>query len=396
MRRRDFLHTSLIGLAAIAADPLVKIPSGMLADEAHAATPNGPIKLRMVECLKEMIDLNQVYHWGFDDTIRGPRIPGPVIMATEGEVLDITVYNDLPHPHGFAITGVLAPKIIPSNRSIRFKLRTPAAGIYIYYDPLNDPLNRMMGLHSVLISVPADAAESHCPYSAPTPAVEMLFQDLGSSPMFPGYPWRPQKTAVWIFGQTDSYLHERVQKGSTKTGDDFVKRFLPRYFTINGRSGYFSAHEANDTKLMDHVGNPWLIRNVNVGLWGHSPHVHGNHAYRLAVNGQVQRNVFLLDTWTMHPMDAVDMLYPFVKPPDIPDETWALCEAGTQEEPFPMAYPMHCHQEVSQTANGGNYPQGLITHLVFEGPLGSPGTPGNPPPLYPPRPNHDLPPIDHF
>lgn len=396
MRRRDFLHASLTGLAALAADPLVNIPNGLFTKEAQAATPTGPIKLRMVECLKEMIDLNPVYHWGFDDTIRGPRIPGPAIFATAGEMLDITVYNDLPQTHGFAITDVLPTKTIPANCSARFKFRAPAPGIYIYFDPLNEPLNRMMGLHSVLVSVPADAAQLCCPYSSPTLSAARLFYDLGNSPMFPGNPWRPEKTAVWIFGQTDSILHERVRKRQVTTGAQWVSQFLPRYFTINGRSGYFSAHEANDTKLMDYVGNPWLIRNVNVGLWGHSPHVHCNHVYLLAENGVVQNNVFLVDTWTMYPMSRADLLFPFVKPPDIPDQTWAAIEAGTQEEPFPMAYPMHCHQELSQTANGGNYPQGLVTHLIIEGPLGSHASPGNPPPLYPPQPMHDLPPIDHF
>jgi hypothetical protein len=30
---------------------------------------------------------------------------------------------------------------------------------------------------------------------------------------------------------------------------------------------------------------------------------------------------------------------------------------------------MHCHTEMSQTAGGGNYPQGLVTDWELTGPL---------------------------
>ncbi|HWI41550.1 MAG TPA: hypothetical protein VNX25_08685, partial [Verrucomicrobiae bacterium] len=33
----------------------------------------------------------------------------------------------------------------------------------------------------------------------------------------------------------------------------------------------------------------------------------------------------------------------------------------------PLIYPMHCHMEQSQTARGGNYPQGAVTHFEFLG-----------------------------
>jgi hypothetical protein len=39
-----------------------------------------------------------------------------------------------------------------------------------------------------------------------------------------------------------------------------------------------------------------------------------------------------------------------------------------KEEPFPLLYPMHCHIEMSQTASGGQYPQGMVTHWELLGP----------------------------
>ena len=35
----------------------------------------------------------------------------------------------------------------------------------------------------------------------------------------------------------------------------------------------------------------------------------------------------------------------------------------------PIEYPMHCHMEPSQTAAGGNYPGGLVTHWAITGDL---------------------------
>ncbi|NLF32258.1 MAG: hypothetical protein GX591_15390, partial [Planctomycetes bacterium] len=238
-----------------------------------------------------------------------------------------------------------------------------------------------------LVSLPR---VGNTPYSYPTPSVQQLFDDLGTHEVFPGHPWQREATKIWVFTQVDPDLNQAVRDGAITTGDDYLAAFQPRYFTINGRSGYFSAHEATDTHLHSTVGHPHLIRNVNVGLWGHSPHVHANHCYRLAIDGAVQDNVVLLDTWTVRPMQRVDMLFPFVQPPDIPPQTWQKVIDGVQEEPFPMDYPMHCHQEVSNTAAGGNYPQGNVTHIVIAGPVDQRAAPGNPPAGYPPQPNFDL------
>ena len=35
----------------------------------------------------------------------------------------------------------------------------------------------------------------------------------------------------------------------------------------------------------------------------------------------------------------------------------------------PLEYPMHGHTEIDQTAAGGNYPQGMITHFIITGDL---------------------------
>jgi hypothetical protein len=43
---------------------------------------------------------------------------------------------------------------------------------------------------------------------------------------------------------------------------------------------------------------------------------------------------------------------------------------GQAQEPFPLRYVMHCHTEMSQTAAGGNYPQGMVSHWEILGGVG--------------------------
>ncbi len=131
--------------------------------------------------------------------------------------------------------------------------------------------------------------------------------------------------------------------------------------------------------LTGRVGQPALIRVANVGLANHSPHIHGNHLHLLSEDAQVRDNVLGLDTWRVPPMSTTDVLHPFIRPPDAwpwpPSDptvfTTALAGHGTPG----LVYPMHCHTELGVRANGGNYPQGVISHWVLTGDLEGPNEP---------------------
>jgi hypothetical protein len=106
-------------------------------------------------------------------------------------------------------------------------------------------------------------------------------------------------------------------------------------------------------------------------MW-QSPHIHGNHVYELAEYEpggprKLLSSLQLIDTWTMPPGAICDQLLPYISPPDIPPNFWDRVRAGTNEELLPLLYPMHDHQEVSNTAAGANYPQGAATHWQIDG-----------------------------
>ena len=406
MKRRDFIKIGMSGLAYISAGSAMGIGAGATTASAQVARPSGlayGINLTMEEVMLEMVDKIPVYHWAYTDGVNGFRIPGPVIVVAEGDTVSVNITNNVSGgSHAFAIPGIVNSGVIPHGGTVNVTFAAPPAGTYMYLDPLNAPMNRVMGLCGMLISLPR---VGNAPYSAPTPAVQKLFNDLGTfgwsfgrgSSQFPGHPWDPDRTYLWLFQTVDSTKNSQVQADPGMTGEEFRDGYHPDYFLISGKGGFFLSH---DTSIgpTGHVGQPALIRACNAGLNNASPHIHGNHVYLLSennaleqtnlplplpANGNIHENVALIDTWIMRPGDRKDLLLPFMMPPDIPIDrnidfdnaviplSERFARGGSEkmwppiEEPFPLIYPMHDHDEIAQTAAHGNYPQGAVLHWMI-------------------------------
>ena len=313
-----------------------------------------------------MVDRTLVPMWSFEDSHHGPRIPGSTMFVNEGESITMEIANMMDEPHAFTIPGVVrSPDLMPGQSAI-ITFSAPPAGTYMYLDPLNAPVNRVMGLHGTLVSQPTGT--NNTPFANPTPQVQMLFDALGTRgnvpTIFPGDPWFPDRTRIWLINSIDPAKNEQVVNlptGQIMDPVQFTDGYTPRYFTLSGETGYFSSHNKN---ILPHgnIGQPMVLRVLNAGLATHSPHIHGNHVYELSKNGVVSDNPFLLDTWTMEPGTIKDILLPFIQPPD------AYPWPPSDIRQFPMPFAMHCHTEMSQTAAGGNYPHGLITDWEITSP----------------------------
>ena len=373
LKRGQFLTLGLTGLVGLAVGSQARQVSELLGDEAIAAPP--VYQLTVTDAMVEMVDLDPVYHWVFADE-QGAHLPGPVLHALEGDEVTIGVTNALDEPHAFAVydTGITTGAIAPGEyREITFT--APPAGTYIYLDPLNAPVNRLLGLHGIMIVLPRSGRS---PYSAPTPALTRLFDDLGSAAHFPGEPWTPPHTAIWLVHSVDVRWHQRAEAGTYIDPAKLVNDFRTTYFTLNGQSGFFASHNPQNAPT-GRLGQPHLIRIANTGLCAHSLHIHGNHVFMCSENGVPSSNVKLIDTWRVGPCGRSDWLLPFIKPPDIcGPEHRPLREVMGEELSYrdsygipqcPVEYPMHCHMEPSQTAKGGNYPGGLVTHWAITGDL---------------------------
>ncbi len=381
MRRRRFLQLGALGGAAALATPV----SQTLGSPTRTA-----FALTIAPTSVEMIDGTHVYMLLYFLDNQTPR---PVIRVNEAEQISFAVTNSDTRAHGFAIPGI-APATIPviapgATSTVTFT--APVGGSYLYVDPYEAPLNRVIGLHGAFIVKPVlgtTPVGSDTPFSraAQTPQLQSFFDALGGgTPRFPGEKWNPNdpdREKIWLFSQTDPSLNAAVAAGTAVSGSTVVSTFLPRYFTINGRSGFDTAvHGGNSGpgsgdhdggRLIEpqgRQGQPCLIRSMNAGLCTHSPHIHGNHVMlctEMEANGDnyCETHVYERDVWLLHPLDRVDVVLPFERPPDIPIGCWP-----PREEPFPLRYVMHCHNEMSQTAAGGNYPQGCVTHWEMTGAL---------------------------
>jgi Multicopper oxidase len=342
LARRAFLKLSVVGLG------VVVVGSRTSAFGEFDWTPARTARLEITTAPVRLIDGTTVPMWSFDASQPRP-VPGPVLMAVSGERIEIEVVNAHDRPHAFAVPGVVQSDEIPPGTARTIAFDAPPAGTYLYLDPLQAPLNRLMGLHGALIVMPRYPVT---PYDAPTPMVSRYVADIGG--------WDSTRQWVWLFHQVDPALCARVAAGATT-----LDSFKPRYFTINGASG-FEAATAPDVAIHGHIGEPALIRSLNTGMAMHSPHIHGNHVGMLAANGVVCTDVYERDTWCLPALSRHDTMLPYEVPRDA--HPWP----PSDDFHFPLEYPMHCHTEMSQTAAGGMYPHGAIAHWhIAKGPGGS-------------------------
>ena len=476
IKRRDFLKYAGTGAGALV------VGSGMpwmFENEAHAAVKVQTINFTITDAMKQMVTFNTgnpanipalCYFWIYKAQVKdqntgqfvdlAPECPGPNIFCTEGDLIKIVLTNNLDEDHSFFIKGAVNSGPIAPGQTKTIRFKAPRGGTYLYYDNLNAPVNRVMGLHGAFISMPKAPRPGHkfTPYSRPTANVQKMYDDFGSSTHYPGLAWEqgnpatntpPFRQNLWLIHDASPKLFAEVGNlpaGVLADPADFVKKFTedplvlpadasgnyrPQYFTLQGQSGHFS-HNNPFICPTNRVGEPTLIRVLHAGLQTHSMHIHANHCWVTSINGVVQANPLWVDTMTAHPLDTWEYTVPYMRPPDIPNvagigpnhvnipglgfaDTPKICKtnpliAGSTPHPVwppteehniflpalgintgvtpiavqlsPMCYPMHDHSEPTQTAQGGNYNNGLISGINFTGDQnalgGAGGTPGVP------------------
>lgn len=256
--------------------------------------------------------------WGYSTVAGSPVFPGPKLMANEGDTVNVTVINNHNRDHNFVIRGVTTDATaIPAGSSRGYTFNASAAGTYIYYDTLNNNINREMGLYGALIVGPADGSNK-----AWTNGPAYSFQ------------------RTWILGDMDKPNWNNVA-GTGGTVNTSV--YKPNYFMINGRGG-FDAMGAADTTIDGTVGQTALVRILNPGQYSESLHFHANHFQVLTVNGVRQSSPYQeLDVINIPPLGTADVLFYLNQPGH---------------------YPMHVHTSNMETANGV-YLNGVATMIIM-------------------------------
>ncbi|MGH2554084.1 MAG: cupredoxin domain-containing protein [Actinomycetota bacterium] len=343
--RRSFLKAGAGGLA---------VASGLSGGVLGLATGAGAARGRKIELFindgeLRMVDNAPVYMWRFAkaDGAGGRRaLPlRPVVLhAKAGELLTVVVHNNLEQAHSFLIadmvdartgrpfnvhTGKIAPR-----RSGRVTFRAPRAGIYMYEDGINRPVNRVLGLGGAFIVTPR----------------------RGRNRPFEGGPRYHGKPFVWTLQDVDKAWADaasRLRPGQQLRFRNHLRSFDPRYFNINGKGG-FQSMEEETVRVVRRMNHAAWISVVNLGLCTHALHWHGNHVFLWSTNNE-RHHDFLQEK------DVV---------PAIPDTRLGIllpCHRALDAWPRRLGrdeincFPMHCHAEMSQTAAGGLYPGGMVT-----------------------------------
>lgn len=339
MERRNFLRLAGASLAGLAG-------SGMLtwAPRAEAATISKTYYI--TDGTLTMPDGVAVYFQSFADAIGTLTIPATPIVCQEGDTLNITVVNNLSKTHNFVILGLKAgdPPLASTGDiasgatgTINYTIPTGKAGSYLFVDNKTS-YNSYLGLHGGLAIMPSGS----------------------SNTLYSGSPTFSQQY-FWVFNDIDPNLNSAVQGNKT-----IPITFTPRYFTINGLTSLPPGATGNGDPTKDAMANPstylagtigtrTLIRMMNAGMASHSVHTHGNHMEWLTDRGNVRSAVWKKDIlYLRNAFGKLDAIYPFETPPD----AYPVVTTGH--------YPMHLHDEMSQTAGGGLYLFGAMTEIVFE------------------------------
>ena len=386
LSRRDFLKYAGVAGAGLATIVIgSKLSWAMQGGSVAKAQAVTALDFTITDAVKEMHTHNSIndarcYYWVYKSNTPNyaPEVPGPVLMMAKGDTVNISVTNGLDEPHAFFIPGIVDSGPIAPGATWSGSFTPTVIGAHLYYDNLNAPVNRVMGLHGALIVMPtnADRTAGHnlTPYGG-LPAnhgVQRLYDDFGRntqtgapSTHFPGLAWEEGDSSTWAlydpaidgptpivnvtpFRQYIWLTHQSSPKLFAEVGDyapgldypaaQFMNAFLrdpfqphayhtdnpngnriPQYFTINGQSGFF-AHFNPYVTMMGRVGEPCVVHILNAGLWAHSMHLHANHFWVTSVNGVVNDNPIWLDVFRVDPMDRIDYTVPFMRPPDIGNE----------------------------------------------------------------------------
>ena len=367
MKRRDFLKLSAsAGAAAIIMGS--KIPFLGVRNAFAAGTQT--LQITITDAMKQMATHNsinnaQCYFWIYKMTLVDSQgnhtdipadCPGPTIYAINGDSINVDITNQLDEPHSFYIPGPLpgdpaifdSGTINPGQTKSGLTFTASKSGAHLYYDNLNAPVNRSMGLHGALVVRPVAAASGNSiytgaphnftPYDTPTPHVQNMYDMFGTS-FWPGLKWEqgdpatncpPFRQYVWLYHMASPNLQAEVGNlppGQIMSPQVFMNKIardafsptrnngLPQYFTVNGQSGFFS-HFSPAITPISRVGEPVVIHILNAGVQGVSHHMHCNHFFITSINGAPNPNPIWVDIYGVRPMDRIDYTFPFMRPPD--------------------------------------------------------------------------------
>lgn len=263
--------------------------------------------------------------WAFQANDLPPSVPGPVLRATEGNELKITLDNtNMKNPHTLHFHGVRKTwenDGVPTTTGITvapgekhtYTIQANVPGTHLYHCHFQTPMHMEMGMFGILRVDPKGYEEADKEYFA--------------------------TVREW-----DSRL-SRAYAGEDATFDLTNRR--PDVFTVNGKSAPRTLHPEDGTPFIVESGDTVRIHFVNGGFMSHPLHIH-NHRFRI-----VEKDGADYPETMGFPQDVVNVS---------PAERYTI---EFEADADPGIYLMHCHK-VDHVRNGASYPGGMLSAVVYE------------------------------
>jgi FtsP/CotA-like multicopper oxidase with cupredoxin domain len=332
-------HIQLNILIARLLSMVVLAFAALAAGHARAAAPGitGPtFNLDAAPAYISEPDGSSIYSWGYGcsgapagfapaaiGTAQGAncpdmQIPGPTLIVHEGELVTVTLTNNLPAAAGNTsilfpgfnvstsggVAGLLTQEAAPGGKvTYTFTATTP--GTRTYYSGTQGDLQIEMGLYGVIIvlpnAVPAEPTVQGVPatchgLAATLPDGQTDFRLAASAYDIPQSCY--DREYLFQFSEIDPVIHSQAEAQAAlpctqPTGCMTVatEPYHPAYFMINGRSmpddmdpNYAPQypHQPYNGNPHVHPGERALIRETGTGRWQHPFHEHANHLHVLA------------------------------------------------------------------------------------------------------------------
>jgi FtsP/CotA-like multicopper oxidase with cupredoxin domain len=347
MRDNTYVKTSLRQLACLAASAI----GLFVAYHANAAAPGitggsagtAGFNLRAAPAYMTQPDGTSIYSWGYgcngaptgfapagmpNANCPGMQIPGPTLIVTQGDIVTVTLTNNLPAAAGntsilfpgFNVTtsggtpGLLTGEAAVGG-SVTYTFVADKAGTHSYYSGTQGDLQIEMGLYGAIIVLPkVTDIPSNC-VGTSNDAARAATRTAGDGSTFVENDFRLAKAAfshpatcydreyLFQFSELDPVIHRQVEEqkqlACTKSAGCLnvaTEPYHAVYFMINGRSmpdnmdpnyAVQYPHQPYNGNPHMHPGEVTLARIIGHGRLQHPFHEHGNHVRVLARDGNL-------------------------------------------------------------------------------------------------------------
>ncbi len=226
------------------------------------------------------------YSWGFANGAGEMQYPGPTLIVNQGDVVTITLTNQLPASAGNVsvvipgmvatatggVAGLVTREAEPGGMTpVTYTFTADRPGTFSYYSGGNTSLHVDMGLVGALIVRPATVGQA--------------YDHLDSA---------YDHEYLFLLTEMDPLIHRAAELScSTGVGVE-TSGFWPQWWFINGRAAPDTMAEAFSPLFPNQPynclprmlpGERVLMRVIDAGRDRHPFHHHGNHATVIARNG---------------------------------------------------------------------------------------------------------------